>query len=73
MSNQNENAMTTKDASQYLKRKGYPGTPKSMEVWRCKKRGPKYKKVGSRVFYEKNWLDEFMAGIEVKFFDPAAM
>lgn len=73
MSIQNEKAMTTKDAAQYMGGKGYPGTAKTLEVWRCKKRGPKYKKVGSRVFYEKTWLDNFMAGIEVKIFDPSAM
>jgi hypothetical protein len=44
-----------------------------LEVWRCKKRGPKYKKVGFRVYYEQPWLDEFMVGLEIKIFDPAKM
>ena len=69
----NENLMTTKEASQYLRGNGYPGTTKSLEVWRCRKCGPKYKKIGGRVFYEKGWLNEFMAGIEIKIFDPARM
>ena len=73
MSIPNEKAMTTKDAASYLNNSGYPGTAKTLEVWRCKKRGPKYKKISSRVFYEKAWLDEFMAGIEVKIFDPSMM
>lgn len=50
---------------------GFPTTYKTLEVHRCKGKGCKYKKVGGRVFYEKEWLDEYMAGIEVKVFDPA--
>ena len=73
MSIQNKMVMTTVEASKYIRSKGYPGTTKSLEVWRSRKCGPKYKKVGSRVFYEKNWLDEYMAGIKVQFFDPARM
>ena len=73
MSTQNKRAMTTVEASEYIRSKGYPGTKKSMEVWRCKKMGPKYKKVGSRIFYQQNWLDEYLAGIPVQFFDPARM
>ena len=67
------NTMTTPDASKYLIASGHRTTSKTLEVWRCKKRGPKYKKVGSRVYYERPWLDEFLAGLEVKIFDPAKM
>jgi hypothetical protein len=66
-------AMTTVEAAKYLITSGHRTTSKTLEVWRCKKRGPKYKKVGSRVYYEQSWLDEFMAGIKVKIFDPARM
>ena len=66
--------MTTVEAARYLTESGYPYTKKTLEVWRCQKRGPKYKAInGSRIFYERSWLDEFMAGIEVKIFDPARM
>lgn len=67
---ESKNLMTTTEASGYLQERGYPGTPKTLEVWRSQKRGPKYKKVGNRVFYEPAWLDEYMAGIEVKIIDP---
>jgi hypothetical protein len=65
--------MVTPEASQYLTEKGIRVASKTLEVWRCKSRGPKYKKVGSRVYYERRWLDEFITGLEVKFFDPAKM
>lgn len=64
-------AMTTSNASSYLTGSGHPTTKKTLEVWRCKKRGPKYKKVGSRVYYEQDWLDAYMAGVQVTIFDPA--
>jgi hypothetical protein len=64
-------AMTTKDAATYLAACGYPTTHKTLEVWRCRSRGPKYKVVGRRVFYEQTWLDEYMAGVEVKIYDPS--
>ena len=65
--------LTTAEASEYLTSQGVPYTKKTLEVFRCKKRGPRYKKIVSRVFYEKDWLDEFLAGLEVKIFDPAKM
>lgn len=65
--------LNTVEASTYLTSCGCPYTKKTLEVWRCLKRGPKYKKIVSRVYYEKEWLDEFVSGIEVKFFDPAKM
>ena len=66
-------AMTTVEAAKHLIASGYRTTSKTLEVWRCKKRGPKYKKVGFRVYYEQSWLDEFLVGLEVKIFDPARM
>ncbi len=66
-------AMTTVEAAKYLTESGYPYTKKTLEAWRCQKRGPKYKKIVSRVYYEKSWLDEFLEGLEVKIFDPVKM
>jgi len=65
--------LNTVEASAYLTSCGVPYSKKTLEVFRCKKRGPRYKKIVSRVFYEKDWLDEFLAGLEVKIFDPAKM
>ena len=63
-------AMTTKQASIYLSERDFPVKSSTLEVWRCKKKGPKFKKEMSRVFYEKEWLDSFMEGVPVKIFDP---
>ena len=65
--------LNTVEASAYLTSCGVPYSKKTLEVFRCKKRGPKYKKIVSRVYYEKSWLDEFLEGLEVKIFDPARM
>jgi len=65
--------LNTKEAAAYLTSCGVPYTKKTLEVYRCKKRGPKYLKIISRVYYRKSWLDEFLSGLEVKVFDPARM
>ena len=63
--------LTTKQASAYLTALGVPTAASSLEVARCKSRGPKYKKIGGRVFYTTDWLDEHAAGVEVRIFDPS--
>lgn len=68
----NPEALTTKQAAAYLSQlKSIPTAASSLEVYRCKSRGPKYKKIGGRIFYTAPWLDEYAAGIEVKVFDPS--
>lgn len=52
----------TEKASKYLQSIGIPFTKKTLEVWRCQGRGPKFKKISNRVFYEKCDLDEFSKG-----------
>ncbi len=64
--------VSTKAASKYLTDvKGVPTAPSSLEVYRCYGKGPKYKKVGSRIFYTLAWLDEYTNGVEVKVVDPS--
>ena len=63
--------LTTKQASAYLTALGVPTAASSLEVARCKSRGPKYKKIGGRVFYTADWLAEYAAGVEVRIFDPS--
>lgn len=46
--------LTTAEAAAYLRLK--PGT---LEVWRCRGRGPKYQKIGRRVIYDQKFLDEY--------------
>lgn len=40
--------------------------PATLQWWRHKGYGPRYMKVGRRVFYRKSWLDEFLTAAEVK-------
>ncbi len=63
--------ITTSDASLYLESRGYPVKASTLEVWRCQSKGPKYRKIGRRVFYTQQDLDEFLEGIQVQTIDPA--
>ena len=68
----NSETIPTKQAAAYLSHiKGVPTAPSSLEVYRCTSRGPRYKKIGSRVFYTVLWLDEYAKGVEVKIYDPS--
>jgi len=45
-------SFTTKQAASYLSQiKGIPTAKSTLEVFRCQGRGPRYRKIGSRVFY----------------------
>jgi len=48
--------LNTREAAQYLGVK-----PNTLEVWRCKHRGPRYIKLGSRTVYDLDDLDDFVA------------
>ena len=39
--------------------------PNTLEVWRSKKKGPKYSKIGSRVLYDPDAIEEFFASCNV--------
>lgn len=68
----NPEAIPTEQAAAYLTEvSGVPTAASSLEVYRCKSRGPKYKKIGSRVYYTQKWLDDYAAGVEIKIYDPA--
>ena len=54
--------LNTKQAAEYLKEKGTPFTCKTLEVWRSQGRGPEYKKIEGKIFYEKLALDRFSQG-----------
>lgn len=58
---------TTVEACKYLESIGIPFSTGTMNAWRCLGKGPRYKKIGSKVFYEKRDLDEFSRGVR---FDP---
>jgi hypothetical protein len=47
-----------------------PTAKSTLEVFRCRSTGPRYKKVGGRVYYTVAWLDEYADGVPVRIFDP---
>lgn len=51
---QHNQKLTTEEAAAYLRLQ--PGT---LEVWRCRGRGPKYQKIGRRVIYDQTDLDDY--------------
>jgi len=57
-----QNNFTTKAASDYLKSLGLIFTPGTLEVWRCLGRGPRFKRVARKIFYEQSALDDFAQG-----------
>ena len=68
----NPETIPTKQAAAYLTQiKNVPTAPSSLEVYRCTSRGPRYKKIQSRVFYTLAWLDEWARGVEVRIYDPS--
>ncbi|MCF6291293.1 MAG: hypothetical protein L3J03_09910 [Desulfobacterales bacterium] len=55
--------LNTKEASDYLTNvEGVRVTSGTLEVWRSIKKGPEYRKVHNRVFYEVPVLQQFAAG-----------
>ena len=52
----------TQEAASYLEEIGTPFSPGTLEVWRFYGRGPRYKKIGRRIFYEQSALDDFSRG-----------
>lgn len=60
--------LNTKEASLYLQKLGLRFTPKTLEIWRCEKKGPAYKKIGGRIFYTQPALLEFSRGTELSEF-----
>lgn len=42
--------------------------PRTLTVWRCTGKGPRFLKIGRRVFYRPQWINEFLTACEV---DPA--
>ena len=58
--------LNPKQAVQYLKENGAPFTHGTLEVWRSQKRGPRFKRISGRIFYEKKDLDLFLMGAVVE-------
>jgi hypothetical protein len=58
--------LNTQEAAAYL---GIQ--PNTLEVWRCKHKGPRYAKLGTRVLYDKADLDEFFASRSIETLESA--
>jgi endonuclease YncB( thermonuclease family) len=59
----------TKEAVEYLQTLGLNFKPSTLEVWRSRGRGPRYKKVARKVYYEKSDLNEFIKGNKIETID----
>jgi len=49
------------EAAEYMRLR-----PNTLAVWRCKHRGPRYIKLGSRVIYDPDDLDAFMDSRKIR-------
>lgn len=54
--------LNTREASRYLETIGVPFTRGTLEVWRSRGVGPRYRKVGRKVFYDPKDLMAFAQG-----------
>lgn len=60
--------LNTEEAAAYLGIKR-----NTLEVWRCKHKGPRYSKIGTRVLYDVNDLEAFFAARAVDTMESAVM
>lgn len=58
--------LNTDEAAEFLGVK-----PNTLEVWRTKKKGPKYSKIGSRVLYDIHDLEDYFSSRSVHTKDTA--
>jgi hypothetical protein len=52
----------TNGAADYLKSLGVCFSPGTLNLWRCKGKGPRFRKISGKVVYPKSALDEFVLG-----------
>lgn len=60
---------STKEAVELMKTWGVSFTKGTLEVWRCRKEGPKFVKIRSKVYYTEESLRQFTSGLEIKTID----
>ena len=53
--------VNTKQAAEILGLK-----PNTLEIWRCHKKGPRFKKLGRRILYDLTDLEDFAASCTVE-------
>jgi hypothetical protein len=54
--------LDTRQAAVYMAKQGVNFREGTLRLWRRLGRGPAFKKVGGRVFYEQQMLDRFIGG-----------
>jgi len=57
--------LKTKSAAEYLHQLGIDISPNTLVMWRSQGKGPQYKKIMRKVFYEKEQLDKFAEGKKI--------
>lgn len=57
------NHPNTKGAAKYLNDRGYSYTENTLTAYRSKGRGPKFLRIGGRVYYRTEDLDAWLAAI----------
>lgn len=57
----NKQKLNTEEAAAYLGIR-----PNTLEVWRCKHKGPRYSKLGARVLYDLDDLEAFFTARAVE-------
>ena len=58
---------TSKQKLNTLEAAAYLGLqPNTLEIWRCRHRGPRYSKLGSRVVYDRDDLDAFFVSKKIE-------
>ena len=64
----NKQKLNTEEAAAYLGIR-----PNTLEVWRCKHKGPRYSKIGTRVLYDVDDLEAFFTARAVDTLESQAV
>ena len=64
----NKQKLNTEEAAAYLGIR-----PNTLEVWRCKHKGPRYSKIGTRVLYDMDDLEAFFTARAVDTLESQAV
>jgi len=57
--------VNTRGAVRYLSDRGVCFARKTLEIWRIRGKGPKYRRISGRIFYDIDALDEFLRGKQI--------
>jgi hypothetical protein len=64
--------MTSKQKLNTVEAAAYLGLqPNTLEIWRCRHRGPRYSKLGARVVYDRDDLEAFFTAKAIETLESA--